>query len=131
MQQECVMRGTVPLIPLRNNVLNISHTKVVVGIKLIASLNPVIPNKVFIAHKCQCMFCRHRNLRTRRRMHLCMQDDQISPKIVGSAPADMLIQPPSIITKIFLVANSLVCQLGLHRCTLNLPCLTREIAHFY
>jgi hypothetical protein len=31
----------------------------------------------------------HRNLRTKRKMHLCMQDDQIGPKIVGIAPADM------------------------------------------
>jgi hypothetical protein len=29
----------------------------------------------------------------------CMQDDQIGPKIVGTAPADMAILPPSIITK--------------------------------
>jgi hypothetical protein len=34
-----------------------------------------------------------------RRMHLCMQDDQIGEKIVGLAPADMARLPPSIITK--------------------------------
>jgi hypothetical protein len=30
-------------------------------------------------------------------MHLCMQDDQIVPKIVVLAPADMAELPPSII----------------------------------
>jgi hypothetical protein len=44
----------------------------------------------------------HRNLRTGRRMHFCMQDDQSGPKIVGLAPADMARLPPSIFpTKIF------------------------------
>jgi hypothetical protein len=57
----------------------------------------------------------HRNIRIRRRMHLCMQDDQIVQKIVGLVPADMARLPPSIIpTKIFLVRNNLVRQLGLH-----------------
>jgi hypothetical protein len=41
-------------------------------------------------------------------MHLCTQDDRISPKIVVLAPADMARLPPSIITK------NLLCQLGLH-----------------
>jgi hypothetical protein len=57
----------------------------------------------------------HRNLRTRRRRHyVCMQDDQIGPKIVGLAPADMAKLPPSIIPTQFFVVNNLVCQLGLH-----------------
>jgi hypothetical protein len=44
----------------------------------------------------------HRNLRTRRRMHLCMQDNQTGPKIMGLAPADMARLPSSINpTKIF------------------------------
>jgi hypothetical protein len=38
----------------------------------------------------------HRNLRTRRKMHLCMQDNQIGPKIMGLAPADVAIPHPSI-----------------------------------
>jgi hypothetical protein len=51
----------------------------------------------------------HRNLRTRFRMHFCMQDDQIGQKIVGLAPADMARLPPSINpTKIFLAVNNLV-----------------------
>jgi hypothetical protein len=37
-----------------------------------------------------------------------MQDDQIGPKIVGLASADMARLPPSIIpTKIFFVVNNL------------------------
>jgi hypothetical protein len=56
----------------------------------------------------------HRNLRTRRRMHLIyMQDDQIGPKIAWLAPADMGRLPPSIITK-KIFSNNIVCQLGLH-----------------
>jgi hypothetical protein len=35
----------------------------------------------------------HRNLRARRRMHLCMQDDQIGWKFMGFAPADMATLP--------------------------------------
>jgi hypothetical protein len=31
----------------------------------------------------------HRNLRTRRRMNLCMKDDQIGSKFTRLAPADM------------------------------------------
>jgi hypothetical protein len=54
----------------------------------------------------------HRNLSTRRIMHLFMQDDQIGPKIVGIAPADVARLAPPTITKI--VINNLVCQLGLH-----------------
>jgi hypothetical protein len=60
-------------------------------------------------------------------MHLCMQDDQIGPKIEGLAPADMARLPPSTIpTKMFcfLEVNNLVCQLGLTP-TVNLPCFTR------
>jgi hypothetical protein len=39
--------------------------------------------------------------------------------------------PSSIIpTKIFLIVNNLVSQLGLHLPTLNLPCFTREIVRF-
>jgi hypothetical protein len=34
-------------------------------------------------------------------MHFYMQDDQIGPKIVGLAPADIAGLPPSIITKIY------------------------------
>jgi hypothetical protein len=53
----------------------------------------------------------NRNLRTRRIMHLCMQDDQIGPKIIGLAPADMARLPPSISpTNMFLVVYNLVCQ---------------------
>jgi hypothetical protein len=49
----------------------------------------------------------HRYLRTRRRMHLRMQDNQMGPKFVRLAPADMARLPPSIITKyIFLVVNN-------------------------
>jgi hypothetical protein len=29
----------------------------------------------------------HRNLRTRRRMHLCMQDNQIGLKFIGLSPS--------------------------------------------
>jgi hypothetical protein len=36
---------------------------------------------------------RQNNIRTRRRMHLCMQDHQIGPKIVGFAKADMARLP--------------------------------------
>jgi hypothetical protein len=36
---------------------------------------------------------KHRNLRTRRRMHLCMQDDQIGQKFMELAPADYLDYP--------------------------------------
>jgi hypothetical protein len=43
-----------------------------------------------------------------------MQDDQIGPKITGLDPADMARLHPSILpTKIFLVVNNLVRQLGL------------------
>jgi hypothetical protein len=49
-------------------------------------------------------------------MHLRMQDDQIGPKIVGLAPADMARLLSSIITK-KIVVNNLVCQLGLCTCT--------------
>jgi hypothetical protein len=52
--------------------------------------------------------------RTRRIMNLCMQDDQIGPNIVGLSPADMTRLPLSIITKILLVVDNQVCQLGLH-----------------
>jgi hypothetical protein len=38
-----------------------------------------------------CLF--HRNLRTKRRMHLCIQDDQIGRKFMGLAPADMASLP--------------------------------------
>jgi hypothetical protein len=37
--------------------------------------------------------CHHRNLRTRRKMNLCMQDDQISLKFMVLAPADMARLP--------------------------------------
>jgi hypothetical protein len=57
----------------------------------------------------------HRKVRTGKRMHFCMQDNQNDPKIVVLAPADMARLPPSIITNIyFLVVNNLVCQRGLH-----------------
>jgi hypothetical protein len=40
-----------------------------------------------------------------------MQDDQIGPKIIGLAPADMARLPPSISpTNMFLVVYNLVCQ---------------------
>jgi hypothetical protein len=52
-----------------------------------------------------------------------MQDDQIGPKIVGLAPADVARLPTSKITK-KIVGSNLVCQLGLHTPTLNLPCFT-------
>jgi hypothetical protein len=59
-----------------------------------------------------------RNLWTRRRMHLCLQNDQIGLKIIVSlAPADMamyIVVPPYIITKNILLVNNLVCQLGLN-----------------
>jgi hypothetical protein len=56
----------------------------------------------------------HRNLRTRKRMHLCMQDDQIGRKFMELAPAEMARPPHSITAKKFLVVNNLVHQLGLH-----------------
>jgi hypothetical protein len=40
----------------------------------------------------------HRNLRTSRRMHLCMQDDQIGRKFMWLAPADMARLPHLINT---------------------------------
>jgi hypothetical protein len=44
-----------------------------------------------------------------------MQDDQIGQKIMGLAPDDMARLPPAIIpTKIFLVVNNLLRQLGIH-----------------
>jgi hypothetical protein len=42
---------------------------------------------------------RHRNLRTRRRMHFCMPDNPIGPKYMGWAPADMARLPHFINTK--------------------------------
>jgi hypothetical protein len=68
----------------------------------------------------------HRNLRTRRRIHLkiyvrtrrrshlCMQDDQIARKFMELAPADMARQ------KYFLVVNNLIRQLRLHQLELAL-----------
>jgi hypothetical protein len=53
---------------------------------------------------------KHGNLRTGRRRHLCMQDDQIGPKIVGLAAAEIAILSPSIIKK-DIVVNNLVSQL--------------------
>jgi hypothetical protein len=47
------------------------------------------------------MCAKHRNLRTGRRMHVYMQDDQIGPITVGVAPADMARLPTSIITNIY------------------------------
>jgi hypothetical protein len=47
-------------------------------------------------------------------MHLCMQEDQISPNIVVLPPADMARLSSSIISKMFLAVNNLVCQLGRH-----------------
>jgi hypothetical protein len=41
----------------------------------------------------------HRILRTRRRMHLCMQDNQIGRKFKGLAPADKARLPHLINTK--------------------------------
>jgi hypothetical protein len=73
---------------------------------------------------------RHRNLRPRRRIPLCMQDDQIGRKIIRLAPADMARLPPSIIpTKIFFSSKQLCLSAGTTP-TLNLPCFTREIVHF-
>jgi hypothetical protein len=66
----------------------------------------------------------HRNLRTRRIMHLCMQDDQI-----GLAPADMARLPLLINRKKFLV--NLVRQLGLHLLWTCLAKGTREMVHFW
>jgi hypothetical protein len=43
---------------------------------------------------------KHRNLRTRRIMHLCIQDDQIVQKFLGLASADMARLPHLINTKI-------------------------------
>jgi hypothetical protein len=61
---------------------------------------------------------------TRRRMHLCMQDDQISKKIIELTPADMDRLPHLENTpKKFSVVNNLVCQLGLH---LSRACLVHK-----
>jgi hypothetical protein len=59
-----------------------------------------------------------------------MQDDQIGRKFMRLAPANMARLPHLIITKTVLVVNGLFCQLGLHLCTLNLPCFKRETVHF-
>jgi hypothetical protein len=61
----------------------------------------------------------HRNLWARKRMHLCMLDDQIGQKFTGLAPADIARLPHLINTKIVLVVNDLVHQLVLHLPTLN------------
>jgi hypothetical protein len=59
-------------------------------------------------------------------MHLCMQDDQIGPKIVGFATANMARLPPSI-TKKKIIVNNLVCQLGLHLLWTRPALRTRKI----
>jgi hypothetical protein len=41
----------------------------------------------------------HRNRRTIRRMHLCMQDDRINQKFIGFAPADLARLPHLINAK--------------------------------
>jgi hypothetical protein len=83
--------------------------------------------------------CNHRNLRTRRRMHLCMQDYKIAWKFTGLAPADTARLPHFLITKIVLVVNDLVCQLGLHQlwtclallCQGNRPFFTKHSPSLY
>jgi hypothetical protein len=73
--------------------------------------------------------CRaHRNLITRRRMHLCMQDDQSGGNFMGLAPADT---PFNKHKKQFLVVNDLVLQLGLHLLWNCLALHSREIVHFW
>jgi hypothetical protein len=59
--------------------------------------------KVF--EKGRSVHFKHGNLRTRGRMHLCMQDDQIGTKLVVLALADMLDYPISYLQKY--VANNL------------------------
>jgi hypothetical protein len=49
----------------------------------------------------------HRNLRTRWKMHLCMQDDQIGRNIMGLTPADMARLPHLVNKKWFLVVTNL------------------------
>jgi hypothetical protein len=56
-----------------------------------------------------------------------LQDDQIGPKIIGLAQAEMARLPPSIITKNYIISSE---QPSLSP-TLNLPCFTREIVRFY
>jgi hypothetical protein len=70
------------------------------------------------------LWTNHRNLRTRRRMHLCMQDNQIGLKFMGFAPADMARLPHLINTK-----NSFSSPSAGTTPTLNLPCFTRENVH--
>jgi hypothetical protein len=47
----------------------------------------------------------HRNLKTRRKIHWCIQDDQIGRKFMGLAPADMARLPHLINTKMVFVLN--------------------------
>jgi hypothetical protein len=62
----------------------------------------------------------HRNPRTRRRMYLCMLDNQIGQKFMGFAPADMARLPHLINTSLSAGTTP----------TLNLSCFTREVVHF-
>jgi hypothetical protein len=74
-----------------------------------------IVDTVSILHPSLCCGLVRRNLWTKRRMHLCMQDDQIGPKIIGLAPADTARLPPSITST---------------KPTLILPCFTRKLVCF-
>jgi hypothetical protein len=69
-------------------------------------------------------------LRTRRRLHICMQDDQIGPKIVGLAPADRARLPPSIITKKKYFCSKQSSQSAGTTPNLKLPCFTWTIVCF-
>jgi hypothetical protein len=69
-----------------------------------------------------CPTRRNRSSRTRRRMHLCMPDDQNGRKIKGVPSAAMARLTPSIITKKYiLAANGLVLSSDGNP-TMNLPC---------
>jgi hypothetical protein len=78
-----------------------------------------------IAVRITCMYVHHRNLRTRWRMHLCMQDDLTGPK-----PVDMARLPPSIITE-NIVSSKQPSLSAVTTPTLKMPCCTMEIVHFW
>jgi hypothetical protein len=71
----------------------------------------------------------HRNLRTRRRMHLCMQDNQIGQKFMWLAPADMARLPHLIDTEKVFGSKRPSPSAGTTP-SLNLPSFRREIVHF-
>jgi hypothetical protein len=88
--------------------------------------------EIFSKFKCDVhgyVHSTHRKLRTRRRMHLCMQDDQIGQK-TGLAPADMARLPHLINTKIVFSSKQPTPSAGTTP-TLKLPWFTREIVRYW